>query len=116
MNIHEVLRHLTVGVGVRTSHHFPLVLKHLHPLVRLPEFRDLIGPFVNHSAYLRQLHDRQGQVRARMETHHTTVRDKGERSVRMHMHSFSTGHTALLTRCPGLWQLSVGGALHSHLE
>ena len=70
--------HLTVGVGVGTAHHFPLVLKHLHPLVCLPQFCDLIGPFVNHSAYLSQFHEGQGQVRARMKTHHTTVKKGGE--------------------------------------
>ena len=65
-------------VGVGTTHHFPFIFKHLHPLVCLPEFCNLIGPFINHPAYLGQLHERQGQVGAGMETHHTTIRDRGE--------------------------------------
>ena len=64
--------HLTVGVGIRAAHHFALVFKHLHPHVCLAELCNLIGPFVNHPAYLRQFHERQGHVRTRMEAHHTT--------------------------------------------
>ena len=61
-----------MGVGVGAAHHFPSVFKHLHPLVGPTQLCDLIGPFVNDPAYLGEVHEGEGQIGARMETHDTT--------------------------------------------
>ena len=69
---------LTVGVGVGAAHYLPSVLKDLYPQVAPAQLRDLIGPFVDDSSDLWQCHQRQSEIRSRVETHHTTVKTAGE--------------------------------------
>lgn len=72
------MSHLAVWVWVGAAHDVAFVLKHLHPAVGGPQVRDLMGPLVHHLPHLLHRHQREGDIRTRMEAHHSTVRGGNE--------------------------------------
>ena len=68
------MSHLAVWVWVGAAHDVAFVLKHLHPAVGGAQVHDLMGPLVHHLPHLLHRHQREGDIRTRMEAHHSTVR------------------------------------------
>ncbi len=66
-----VASYLAVGVWVGAPHHIPLVLKDLDPAIFLAQLPQLSDPLLNHLRNGTLLHEGQGEVRVRMETHHS---------------------------------------------
>ena len=56
---------------VGTTHDLALVLKYLHPSLCLPEVFNLPRPLIHNLANLLHHHQGKGDVRSRMEAHHT---------------------------------------------
>ena len=65
-------------VWVGAAHDVAFVLKHLHPAVGGPQVSNLMGPFVHHLPHLLHRHQRESDIRTRMEAHHSTVRGGNE--------------------------------------
>ena len=57
-------------VWIGASHDVAFVLKDLHPAILLPQLLQLLRPGSYHSKDLLLLHQRQGEVRVRVEAHH----------------------------------------------
>ena len=76
------MAYLAVRVWIGTAHHFPLVLKHLHPLIGAAQLCDLIGPVIHHLPNLRSLHQRKSNVGMRVEAHYSTTGREGREEKR----------------------------------
>ena len=57
---------------VGASHHVALVLKDLHPPVLVSQLPQLFSPGSYDTNNLLLFHEREGEIRVWMETHHTT--------------------------------------------
>ena len=64
--------HLTVRMWVGTPHNFALVFKYLDPPLCLAEVFHLTCPLIYYPSYLLHCHQWKGNIRTRVETHHTT--------------------------------------------
>ena len=74
VSLGEAVSHLAVWVWVGAAHDVAFVFKHLHPAVGGPQVGNLMGPLVYHLPHLHHCHQREGDIRTRMEAHHSTVR------------------------------------------
>lgn len=64
-------------VWIGAAHDVAFVLKYLDPLVRLAQLVQLLHPRVNYYDDVIDSHKWEGQIGVRVETHHTTVRERG---------------------------------------